>query len=468
MVVEDKGKKPRLSEKSEDQNSDAIDEKLVLSIEKLQEIQDELEKINEEASDKVLEVEQKYNEIRKPVYDKRNDIIKAIPDFWLTAFLSHPALSELLSEEDQKLKTFARFFALKTEEIFKHLTSLEVEDFKDVKSGYSISFNFSPNAYFEDTKLTKTFTFHDEGTKITATSINWKEGMGIPNGVNHEKKGNKRPPTEESFFSWFTDTQQKDEMDEIHDEIADIIKEDLWPNPLTYFNNDPDEEDFEEEADEELHGKEDDDSEDDDDDQEDDEEEEGDEEDGKEKGGGEKKKFKINGHLTGVGNIACGIQMTQNGVSGFVRPISPPPPQPPGLTRYGSALSLLIATVTISPTNPLGEPPPRDPLAAIDQPNPPPTPRDRLRAQVEEGDDLRHRLRSWGHRCRQSQARRGRQSLRDFRASFVCGCCNLGEALWRVRESAVMGEEGGRSPAVDEHQMANRETKFRLLGFGAQ
>lgn len=96
--------------------------------------------INEEASDKVLEVEQKYNEIRNPVYDKRNDIIKSIPDFWLTAvsdlllfssttfweyiiflsllnqqiiyiyclccplqFLSHPSLGELLSEEDQKV-----------------------------------------------------------------------------------------------------------------------------------------------------------------------------------------------------------------------------------------------------------------------------------------------------------------------------------------------------------------------------
>lgn len=41
--------------------------------------------INEKASDEVLEVEKKYNEIRKPVYDKRNDIIKSIPDFWLTA-----------------------------------------------------------------------------------------------------------------------------------------------------------------------------------------------------------------------------------------------------------------------------------------------------------------------------------------------------------------------------------------------
>lgn len=43
------------------------------------------QQVNEEASEKVLEVEQKYNEIRRPVYDKRNEVIKSIPDFWLTA-----------------------------------------------------------------------------------------------------------------------------------------------------------------------------------------------------------------------------------------------------------------------------------------------------------------------------------------------------------------------------------------------
>ncbi|KAM7471402.1 hypothetical protein LguiA_009585 [Lonicera macranthoides] len=239
--VADKGKKLKVSEKGEEENAEQIDGELVLSIEKLQEIQDELEKINEEASDKVLEVEQKYNEIRRPVYDKRRDIINSIPDFWLTAFLSHPALGDLLNEEDQK--------------IFKHLSSIEVEDFKDVKSGYSITFNFGPNPYFEDKKLTKSYTFLDEGTtKITATSIKWKEGMGIANGVSNDKKGNKRSHEDESFFTWFTETQ-KDDMDEIHDEIAEIIKEDLWPNPLTYFNNDADEEDFEgEDGDEEENG----------------------------------------------------------------------------------------------------------------------------------------------------------------------------------------------------------------------
>lgn len=267
-MVADKSKKLKVAEKGEEENPDHIDGDLVFSIERLQEIQDELEKINEEASDKVLEVEQKYNEIRKPVYDKRNEIIKSIPDFWLTAFLSHPALGDLLSVEDQR--------------IFKYLNSLEVEDFKDVKSGYSITFNFNQNPYFEDAKLTKTFTFLDEGTtKITATSIKWKEGMGIPNGVDHEKKGNNRSAIDESFFAWFSETQQNDDIDEIHDEIAEIIKEDLWPNPLTYFNNEADEEDFDrEEADED--GKDGDDSEegdDEEDDDDDDDDEDGDEED---------------------------------------------------------------------------------------------------------------------------------------------------------------------------------------------
>ncbi|XP_061350351.1 NAP1-related protein 2-like isoform X2 [Gastrolobium bilobum] len=258
-MVADKTKKLKVSDKGE--NPEEIDGELVLSIEKLQEIQDELEKINEEASDKVLEIEQKYNEVRKPVYDRRNAVVKSIPDFWLTAFLSHPALGDLLNEEDQK--------------IFKYLSSLEVEDYKDVKSGYSFTFNFNPNPYFEDTKLVKTFTFLEEGTtKVTATPIKWKEGKGIPNGVNHEKKGNKRAPTDVSFFSWFSDTEQKDELDDIHDEVAELIKDDLWPNPLTYFNNEDGDED---EADDE--GNDEDDSEDDDDQEEDD--NDGEEEDGK-------------------------------------------------------------------------------------------------------------------------------------------------------------------------------------------
>ncbi|MCO5571826.1 hypothetical protein L7F22_025574 [Adiantum nelumboides] len=250
----DKGKRAKVDD--EEQGSD-FDKELVDSIQKLQEVQDELEKVNEEASDKVLEVEQKYNEVRRPIYSKRNDIIQAIPDFWLTAFLSHPALCELLSEEDQK--------------VFKFLQSLDVEDFKDVKSGYSIIFTFRHNPFFEDSQLVKIYRFSDDGTtSISGTQPRWKDGMDFTNGVI-EKAGNKRPPSDESFFKWFSETDAKDSSVGVNDEVADIIKEDLWPNPLKYFNNegDDDDDEFEDEDGE-------------DDDDEDDEQGNGAEEDGDE------------------------------------------------------------------------------------------------------------------------------------------------------------------------------------------
>lgn len=243
-TAEQKGKKPRIDGDGDERMDDA----LLLSVEKLQEIQDEIEKVNEEASDKVLEVEQKYNEVRRPVYARRNEIIQTIPDFWLTAFLSHPILGELLTEDDQK--------------IFKHLVSINVDEFQDIKSGYSITLTFSSNPYFEDTKLTKTCSFSDDGIiTVKATSIKWKDGMDIANGKAYTKDGAKRLLIDESFFTWFNDAKNKSFSQGVMDEVADIIKEELWPNPMKYFNNEAEEE-FEEEEDEEGSDEEDDEDED--------------------------------------------------------------------------------------------------------------------------------------------------------------------------------------------------------------
>lgn len=42
---------------------------------------------------------------------------------------------------------------------------------------------------------------------------------------NHDRKGNKRPITDARFFSLFSETQQKDVIDDIHNEAAEIIKD---------------------------------------------------------------------------------------------------------------------------------------------------------------------------------------------------------------------------------------------------
>ncbi len=47
-------------------------------------IQNEIDRLNEKASEEILHVEQKYNKLRKPHFDRRSELIRKVPDFWLT------------------------------------------------------------------------------------------------------------------------------------------------------------------------------------------------------------------------------------------------------------------------------------------------------------------------------------------------------------------------------------------------
>lgn len=50
-------------------------------------------------------------------------------------------------------------------------------------------------------------------------------------GQTPNKAGKKRPHEEpESFFTWFTD-----HSDAGADELGEVIKDDIWPNPLQYY-----------------------------------------------------------------------------------------------------------------------------------------------------------------------------------------------------------------------------------------
>ncbi|GER50485.1 testis-specific Y-encoded-like protein 1, partial [Striga asiatica] len=202
---------------------------LALAIEKVQEVQDELNKINEEANHEILAIEKKYDQVRDPIYVRRDKIISGIPDFWSTSLLSHPTIEDLLNMDDR--------------EIFKYLDTLHVENFKDDRMGYCITFNFKPNPYFHNTKLTKTMEFFDDGTlKSTGTTIKWKPGKGPSDISNYMKEGNKRSSSPNStlvnasFFDWFEfHPEYTIEVD--RDPVAELIKEDIWANPIEHLNN---------------------------------------------------------------------------------------------------------------------------------------------------------------------------------------------------------------------------------------
>eukprot|EP00668_Euglena_longa_P040481 GGOE01053302.1.p1 GENE.GGOE01053302.1~~GGOE01053302.1.p1 ORF type:complete len:159 (+),score=48.10 GGOE01053302.1:480-956(+) len=148
------------------------------------------------------------------------------------------------------------------EDIFKYITNVNVEEKEDIKTGFKISVTFKENPYFTNTELWKdlTFTASNE-TEISQSGVCWKPGKN-PAGQGDAKPGSKRQRSNVSFFTFF-EAARKDNI-----YIANIIKDDLWPNPWRYYTgeNDEDEDDDEELEEEEDLGDEEDDGDEDNDD----------------------------------------------------------------------------------------------------------------------------------------------------------------------------------------------------------
>ncbi|EGV99552.1 Protein SET [Cricetulus griseus] len=179
--------------------------------------------------------------------------------------LNEQAMSALLEEED--------------EEALHYLTRVEVTEFEDIKSGYRIDFYFDENPYFENKVLSKEFHLNESGDLSTKpTEIKWKSGNDLTkrSSQTQNKASRKIQHKEpESFFTWFTD-----HSDAGADVLGEVIKDDIWPNPLQYYLVPEmiDEEGEAEDDDEEEEGEAEDDDEDDDDDNKEEEEEEEEEE----------------------------------------------------------------------------------------------------------------------------------------------------------------------------------------------
>ena len=53
-------------------------------IEDIESVQNQIDSLNEQASEDILKVEQKYNRLRKPHFEQRTELIRKIPNFWVT------------------------------------------------------------------------------------------------------------------------------------------------------------------------------------------------------------------------------------------------------------------------------------------------------------------------------------------------------------------------------------------------
>jgi template-activating factor I len=117
-------------------------------------------------------------------------------------------VSALLGEED--------------EEALHYLTSVEVTEFEDIKSGYRIDFYFDENPYFENKVLCREFHLNESGDPSSkSTEIKWKSGKDLMkcSSQTQNKASRKRQHEEpERLFTWFTDHSDAGE-----NELGEVI-----------------------------------------------------------------------------------------------------------------------------------------------------------------------------------------------------------------------------------------------------
>lgn len=185
--------------------------------------------------------------------EKKEDDPKDIPEFWLTIIKNVDILADMVQEHD--------------EPILKHLTDIKVH-YKEEPMGFELEFFFSPNEFFENTVLTKTYEmkcaademdpFSFEGPEIhkcKGSKIDWKKGKNvtvktIKKKQKHKSKGSVRTVNKtvqnDSFFNFFDPPiVPEDPEAEVEEdiralltadfEIGHYIRESIIPRAVLYF-----------------------------------------------------------------------------------------------------------------------------------------------------------------------------------------------------------------------------------------
>ena len=80
-MTEVHNKIPKLNDSS---NGEGLESEHQDVVEQIDAVQNQIDGLNEQASEEILQVEQKYNNLRKPFFSKRAEMIKKIPKFWVT------------------------------------------------------------------------------------------------------------------------------------------------------------------------------------------------------------------------------------------------------------------------------------------------------------------------------------------------------------------------------------------------
>ncbi|KAI0344364.1 NAP-domain-containing protein [Trametopsis cervina] len=240
------------------------------SVEALKGVQSKHNELQNQYKRECLELEKKYAELQKPLWERRRDIVlgeakptveeielgekeskkddedyeplpavsdpepAAIPEFWLTALRNHPGLNESITDRDA--------------EALKSLTDISVSYLpaSGTQLGFKITFHFKPNDFFTNTILEKTYLYQEEVgytgdfvyDRAIGTKIQWKEDKDLTKAFEIKKQRNKntnrtrlvrKAKSVDSFFNFFSPPtppgEDALENGEIGEEALEAIEE---------------------------------------------------------------------------------------------------------------------------------------------------------------------------------------------------------------------------------------------------
>ncbi|KAF9947987.1 hypothetical protein BGZ65_008388 [Modicella reniformis] len=182
--------------------------------------------------------------------DKDAQKVEGIPEFWLTALKTHPQFVDLITSKDEKA--------------LKHLVDIRLSYFE--KPGFRLDFEFSPNDFFTNSILTKTYYYQDEPgyggeflyDHAEGTKIEWKDSKDLSVTIETKKQRHKgtnktrivkKTVPAETFFSFFTppvppEEEQDEEVDEDEDldeklehdyTLGEELKDSVVPRGVDWF-----------------------------------------------------------------------------------------------------------------------------------------------------------------------------------------------------------------------------------------
>ncbi|XP_058570912.1 testis-specific Y-encoded protein 3-like [Neofelis nebulosa] len=180
-------------------------------LEALEALQIELQPVNKQASREHARLQLRMWQRRQRHLEQRSALIQGIRGFWAKAFVNHPQMSALISKPDESM--------------LRHMTNLKVEEHKFPRECRKILLFFVKNSYFQNEVVTKEYVLGLAGYRASHSSpIQWHPRY------RQEAYRRRHDNSSLNFFNWFSDHSFAGSS-----RIAEIIIEDLWPNPLPYF-----------------------------------------------------------------------------------------------------------------------------------------------------------------------------------------------------------------------------------------